>query len=425
MKLQMETRQTQQLKMTPLLQQSIHLLQLSSFELKEYIEKEALENPWIDLKDASFSSSGESMHEFAPFHKRNEQPDLHEYLVQQLAFAPFPEDEKRMVHRFIFHLNENGYMEDSQDVLAEEYGISTESAARCMSHLQSLEPHGVGAHSLKECLLLQAERFFPEETSLAVLIKDHLQDVADQNEEFLCTALGVAPSELSKCIELLRSLHPKPGLTIGTSRADVLVPDVFIKEEEGSYSISLNNQIVPTLQLNQEYRQMMKEHKEAASFLEEKYKTFLWLQKSIEQRQWTILAITEELLRRQPTLMTEGIRSLHSLTRKEVANEIGVHESTVSRAVRNKIVETPSGSFYMEELFPSRTTTGSSSSVIKHHIHTFVTNEDPERPLSDQKLVQLLTQEGLHASRRTIAKYRDALNIPASSKRKKIPLLNR
>ncbi|WP_181348108.1 RNA polymerase factor sigma-54 [Thalassobacillus sp. CUG 92003] len=422
MKLNMETKQTQHVTMTPFLQQAIHLLQLSSSELKAYIEKEALENPWIDLKEPSFTSTDNPND--TPLYQKDQQPDLYEYLLEQTAFLSIHKNEKKMIPRFILHLNEHGYMNDTLEQLAEEYDISLALAERCLTHLQQLDPPGIGASSLKESLLLQAKRVFPGDQKLTRLITDYLQEAAAHKKDDLCKVLRLTPTELNNLLGRLQSLHPKPGLLIGTSRADILVPDIFINAQEGTYSISLNNQIVPKLDMNQEYKHMMKEHKETASFLEEKYNAFLWLKRGIEQRQHTILAITEEVVRQQPTLVSLGTQSLSPLTRKEVADSLEIHESTVSRAVRNKIVETPAGTYDMEALFPSRTRNGSSSAMIKNRIRNLVMNEDPRRPLSDQKLVHLLAEEGCHASRRTIAKYRDSMHILSSSKRKKVQILN-
>ncbi|SDJ50659.1 RNA polymerase factor sigma-54 [Salimicrobium halophilum] len=422
MELALSQKQVQHLNMTPSLQQAIHLLQLSSIELKEYIEKESLENPWIDLKEPSFSSVGANQQGAAPLFQGNQKPDLHQHLQQQATFLPLPEEEKNIVTHLILHLNENGYLEETLDQIAHDYNISECSAERSLSHVQNLDPAGVGARTLKECLLLQASRYYPENEKLSRLISDHLEKTAGGEREYLCSKLSITTEELNDCLANLKSLHPKPGLQVGATNSSPLMPDVYIKEQEGAYSVSLNHQLVPKLELNQDYKRLMNEYKEAFAYLQEKYKKFTWLQKSIEQRQSTILAITQSILHHQPRMPAEGIGSLSPLTRKQVADELEIHESTVSRAVRNKIVTTPAGTYFMEELFPSSTTNGSSSAVIKHRIHQLVTKENPSSPLSDQKLVQSLGKEGLHVSRRTVAKYRDSLHILPSSKRKKAPI---
>ncbi|SIS45733.1 RNA polymerase, sigma 54 subunit, RpoN/SigL [Salimicrobium salexigens] len=420
MKLLLEMKQTNQLKMTPQLQQSLHLLQMSSQDLREYIEQEAMENPWIDLREPSYAASPPGDWNNYPLYKYEPEPCLHDYLLQQLPFLPCNEKEKKLIRHFIFHLDDNCYLQESSDDLAVEYKITGKSVENCLTLLQTLEPAGIGARTLQECLSLQARRFFPEDRELSILISRYLPYAAEEPAR-LKTLLNLDWRQLDLCLDRLKSLHPKPGLAIGSARSDVLIPDIYITKED-DYHISLNRQIVPELNMNEEYKQMMKAHKEAVSFLKEKYRTFQWLKKSVEQRQWTILAIAEEVFRCQPTMVSEGTRSLSPLTRKEVASRLGIHESTVSRAVRNKVIQTPSGTFYLEEFFPSRTKLGSSSAAIKSSLQQFIVKEDPLRPLSDQKLVHLLVRDGYHVSRRTVAKYRELLNIPPSVKRKKISL---
>ncbi|SIS64112.1 RNA polymerase factor sigma-54 [Salimicrobium flavidum] len=418
MKLEMETKQTQQPKMNVSLQQALQLLQLSAVELKEYIEKEALENPWIDLKEPSFSSSRpDTDMTDTPLFEKNQHPDLYEDLQMQTAFLDVSEEKKEIIRYFILALNEKGYLVDPLEHLADACNTPISKAEDCLHHLQSLEPAGIGARTVEECLLIQARRFFPGDKALSLLISKYLQEAAEEQRDTLCSTLSLTSRDLDRRLERLRTLHPKPGLTTGTTGADYIIPDLYIRKQGETYTVVLNKQVIPQLELNEDYKKIMKQYKETSSFLKEKRRTFQWLKRSIEQRQWTLLAIANEIIQQQPTLAIKGICSLEPLTRKEIAESLEIHESTVSRAVRNKVVETPNGTYYMEEFFPSRTKNGTSSAVIKNRIHELVKHEDPAYPLSDQKLKKLLACESLYASRRTVAKYRATLEILSSEKR--------
>jgi RNA polymerase sigma-54 factor len=294
--------------------------------------------------------------------------------------------------------------------------------------VQSFEPTGVGARDLRECLLLQLESR-PDQHPLAKeLIRNHLGDLEGRQWERVADKLGVSAREIQGAVHFITTLEPKPGRTFGTEDPRYITPDVYIVKVDDRFLVVLNDDGLPRLRISPYYRSLLANKagngREVREYLEGRMRSALWLIRSIEQRQRTLYKVADSLVKFQRKFLEEGITALRPLTLKEVAEDIGMHESTVSRVTTNKYIHTPQGLFELKYFFhrgvPATGGDTVSSLKVKDLIHKLLTAEDGARPLSDQKIVEILRREhGVEIARRTVAKYRGQLKIPSSSRRKR------
>ncbi|MFG6495561.1 RNA polymerase factor sigma-54 [Fictibacillus sp. UD] len=430
--------QSMNLVMTTELRQAIAILQVPSFELTSYLQEQALENPLIEIaepkgmfttlkksvrKNGINSRTDENQH---LEHLIIEKETLYDYLYKQSILLPIEEQDRKLFQYLLLSIDESGYLTVSAQETAARFKTTVEKCEELISLLQTLEPVGIGARDLRECLLLQLREQHLEHTLSYIIVDQHLDRLADRKMKTLASILNVTPQEVEKAADFLQTLEPRPGAAFSpVNDQSYLYPDVSVTEENGKFHISVNEQYSPILKLNDSYGSLLNGKSATSKFLDDSFQKFNWLKKALEQRRETLLNITKEIVRVQETyFLTFDKSDLIPLTLKEVADEIGVHESTVSRAVKNKVLQTTKGAVELKSFFTAKifTQDGGSASATsaKTEIKKLVDNEDKQKPLSDQMLAALLEKNsGLSISRRTVAKYREELNIPSSSKRKR------
>ena len=294
--------------------------------------------------------------------------------------------------------------------------------------IQSLDPPGVAARSLTECLRLQLKHLGLEDSPADVMVRDHLKQLQSHQYAEIGRLMGFSPEEVSQHLEVVKHLDPKPGNRYSPSKSAYILPDVFVVKEGDEYKIVLNDDGLPKLRISPTYKRML-DHKEPGSeetrnYVKDKLRSALWLLKSVDQRQRTIFKVAESIVRHQRAFLDHGITHLRPLVLRDVANDIGMHESTVSRVVANKYVHTPRGVYELRFFFHSGITSSMgeaiSSVTIKDRIRKMIGEEDASRPLSDSRIAEVLGGDGLPLARRTVAKYRDELRIPPSNLRKAV-----
>ncbi|GGB53483.1 RNA polymerase factor sigma-54 [Virgibacillus dakarensis] len=432
MELVLQQKQTLNLVMTTELRQAIQLLQYSTYELYQFLQDQQLENPLIELEEKVPD---------VPYHKpnrnnktadtfdyiANQEKGMRENLIEQMQWLDITEDERRVVHYLILNLDENGYLPLNTEEIAENSSIDKKEIDNGIKLLQQLEPVGVGARNLQECLLLQATHYYPEEPLLECVIREHLDLLANKKWNTIAKQLDVSLSEVKIVNDCLQNLDPKPCSCISNFQADYLNPDIIVEPAGNGFSVYLNDGYLPQIRLNSQYADFLTSKNEVSSYIQENYKSYQWLVNSLEQRRSTILKIVNVIVRKQYRFLMNGFQALQPLTLKEVADEINMHESTVSRATMNKVIQTPKGAYDIRSLFASKLATSDGNSAsqtkVKLLLKDIVENESKQKPFSDQKIADYFkTKKGITISRRTVAKYREELKIPSSSKRKEIDI---
>ena len=433
----LEQRQTLKMVMTTELRQAIELLQLTNYELKQFIEREAEENPFIELIEKDYvepysfsrnvvrSDDDEDVNPL-DFVTEDEQT-LDEHLLNQVNLLSIDEHQRGILRFLVLNLDENGYLTMTNEEISEFLNVTEAEVERTRQLLLTLDPLGIGARNLQESLLIQAHEKYFDDTLLHLLIENHLEDLANRKWNLIAERLQISREEVVKLFEKVRTLQPKPAMNYSTRGIHYITPDIIVDwdEAEDTFEITLNSHYIPNVRFNNEYARLLPASSELKSYVNEHYKKFNWLQQSIEQRRRTILNIMKVVLERQRNFFKEGFRALKPLTLRDVAEEIGMHESTVSRATANKIIQTPKGTFELRMLFSTviKTEEGSDASQtkVKELLKEIVDGEDKAKPLSDQKIANILKEKHqIVISRRTVAKYRDELNIPSSTRRKMV-----
>lgn len=437
MRMVIEQRQMLKMVMTTELRQAIELLQLSTYELFQFIHEQVEENPLIELVEGNqfdfilprpTSGIRSNDQEIDPLDfVVQDEKSLYDYLIEQVNVLDISETEKQILHFIILNLDEQGYLPMTNEEIHHFLQVSVADVEKSLRILHELEPLGVGARNVAECLHIQAQKLYSDDLLLHEVITHYLEKLADKKWQEIARALNISLEKVNELFEKIQTLNPKPGMNFSSRKPDYISPDIFVEldEEKGTYVVSLNQYYIPEIRFNYHYAEQLNSSKELAQYVNQYYKKYDWLQKSIEQRRETILKIMEVIIRRQRKFFEQGFKSLQPLTLKEVAEEIGVHESTVSRATANKIVQTPIGTFELRHLFSTRLATNQGSDAsqtkVKELLKEIIDREDKQKPLSDQKIADLLKEEkGIVISRRTVAKYREEMNIPSSSKRKEI-----
>jgi RNA polymerase sigma-54 factor len=418
--------QSLKLAMTKELTQAITLLQYSSLELQDFLHQQSLENPLIDFKIRPHTStirSNKIAKNPIDYIGHNE-TSLSDHLYLQLVdFDLCPED-RRVVNYIIDSLDNNGYLLTAENEIALAIGVNINKVTKAISIIHQLEPTGVGARSLQECLLLQLNQI-PNQCPLAtIVIAQYFESFANKSWKEIASALKIQVKEVQAIYDYVQQLNPRPGSQFHSNTTSYIKPDVKVEIEKGEILVSLLEEYCPKLSLNKQYYQLKDTNPEAKVYLESKYNQYLWIQKSIEQRKQTILKVMAAITRKQSSFFTRGPVFLEPLTMNDVAKELEIHESTVSRASKGKYVQTPYGTYEIKSFFSNQVNDKSpddiSSTQVKNVLKELINKENKLKPLSDQKLVSLLEQDHqIVVSRRTIAKYRDQLGIQGSSKRKR------
>ncbi len=469
---------SQQLVMTPQLQQAIKLLQLNRLELAEHVMEELLENPVLEegledldeekqRKEASQEKvevqkektqevnpeKGEGTDDINWENYLNSQqyqpvtgggfkdvdPDLPTYestltrkasltdhLHWQLQLSKFSPREMAIAERIIGNLNDDGYLQADVEVMAKKEKVTPEEVQGVLLRLQRFDPLGVGARDLRECLLIQAKTL--EDNALLVkVIEKHLKDLERKAYPAVAKACGVSLETIIEIVKRLGTLEPKPGRRFYDESAQYITPDIYVHKVKDEFVIVLNEDGLPKLRISNFYQALLRgkeSNKLTKEYVNEKLRSAVWLIRSIHQRQRTIYKVTESIVKMQRDFLEKGISALKPMVLRDVAEDIGMHESTVSRVTSNKFIHTPQGIFELKYFFNSsiRRVQGMdmASEAVKNKIKEIIQGEDMKRPYSDQELVELLRQQNIDIARRTVAKYREMLGILSSSKRKQL-----
>jgi len=466
-KLGLSTRLSQRLILTPSLQQAIKLLPLTTLELAEVLEQEVMENPLLEEVPQEQPSAEEIAQEEAKTeredilkeidvekffedylddgdHRRTrsaeipelppientltEQPDLYDHLMWQLHMSVSDEFTLEIGDAIIQNLDADGLLRASVDEIANLGPYPMEEVQKALTIIQGLDPAGVAARDLNECLRLQLRNLGLEGSPTDIMVRDHMKQLQSHQYPEIGRQMGLSPDEVSHHLEIIKRLDPKPGLKYSPDKSSYVIPDVFVVKEGDDYKIVLNDDGLPKLRISPTYRRMLdvKEvgGEETRNYVKEKLRSALWLLKSVDQRQRTIYKVSESIIRHQRGFLDSGITHLRPLVLRDVATDIGMHESTVSRVVANKYMHTPRGVYELRFFFHSGITSNMgeaiSSVTIKDKIRKRIEAEDPFRPLSDSRIAELLGSDGLPLARRTVAKYREELRIPPSNLRKSV-----
>lgn len=486
--LKQQLRMSQQLVMTPQLQLAIKLLQLSHLELESLIRSELEQNPMLEEATTSTDvedrdalqqelssierfvgevdsqptppSEGEALSNEAqneidweayldhyllspatpsnrevgeelpgPEATLSRAPSLLDHLTSQLAFLDLSEEEKRVAQLILGNLDDQGYFRlegvegDPIIPIAYEAGVSFQVAARVLAKLQTLDPPGVCARDLEECLLIQARVAGEEDTLVGRIIRCHLRDLEAKNLKAICEGVGASKEEVIEAIRIIESFDPKPARHFATEEPRYITPDVYVYKVGDDYVVQVNDDGLSKLRISNRYREALRDA-QSKGFIQDKLRSAVWLIRSIHQRQRTIQKVTESIVKFQREFLDKGVAYLKPMILKDVADDIGMHESTVSRVTTNKYVHTPQGIFELKYFFNSAiSTTGGdeiASEAVKEEIRKLVASEDPRAPYSDQKIADLLREKNIEIARRTVAKYREAMGILPSSKRKRL-----
>lgn len=458
--------QTQKLIITPELKLAITLLQYSSLELQDHIQEELLNNPALELletkekpeesdPEAETASDSSEENEFPweeyfrdmdletsvyptgkTWDRSEYQPTIEncagvsgtmlEDLLGQLRMLPLTRRQYSIAAYLAGNLDHNGYLQGELEEFTASLGATIRELEDGLHIVQKLEPAGIGCRNLQECLILQLRKLEqPPELAFEV-VNHYLPAAADCRFRYIASQLRCEDKVVEEAVEFIRTLNPKPGSIFGEGEETrYIVPDVIVENVDGNYVIMGNESNIPQLMISPFYQQMLKNgaaDEQLASFVRSKIEKAFWLIRSIEQRRLTLFKVSQQIVDIQKPFLDYGIKKLKPLTLKDVALNIGVHESTVSRATANKYIQTPRGLFPLKFFFSSGLSGAGGTDYSSHSIKTFVRElieaEDKTKPLSDQRLAELLQERGINISRRTVAKYREEISIPASYKRR-------
>ncbi|MFV0557914.1 MAG: RNA polymerase factor sigma-54 [Enterococcus sp.] len=426
-----QQKQTQKLAMTQKLQQSIQILQFSTDELLAFVEKEALENPLIEVVNTEYPLEYSKGQRSEDVDYLGQIPDntlsLFEFLIDQVHLNYRDTYLRSLVLYLIEYIDVNGFLTIDLEQAVEQTGATQIQMLDALTLIQRLDPAGVGARNLQECLMLQTERDDYAPALAYIVLEEHFENLVNRKWEQIVKILACSLVEVQQVFDYLQTLTPTPGAVFGSTEGLFIIPDLKVQVKDQHVLIQSNRKGSPEVRFQQKYFEQMARtnDSEVNEYLKEKQQNFDWLQKTILQRGDTILRVGQVIIQRQKAFFLEASRPLKPLILKEVAEELGIHESTVSRAVNGKYLETNFGIFELKTFFTqgvaNLTESGEelSTQVVKKRLQEMVNQENKQKPLSDQKLVDLLKAESIDISRRTVAKYRDTLKIPSSSKRKR------
>jgi len=350
---------------------------------------------------------------------------LVDHLLWQLQLTDFTQSEREIAANVIGNLNEDGYLQVSAEELAADLEIPEDQIEAIIARVQELDPLGVASRNLKECLLNQARVVHPEDRLLAEVISNHLHDLEKRNYQVIARSLGVGLPRIGEVVRVITEMEPRPGRAFSSSQAQYITPDVYVRNIGGEYVIQLNEDGLPRLRVSPYVRSVLSGAKrEEKEYMKERLRSAQWLIKSIHQRQRTIYRVVESIIKHQRDFLDHGISRLKPMILRDVADDIGMHESTISRVTTNKYVHTPQGTYELKFFFNSGISRvhgeDVASEMVKYKIKTIIGGENPHKPFSDQAIVNELKKQNIDIARRTVAKYREMLGILSSSRRKKI-----
>ena len=474
----------QQLVITPQLQQAIRLLQLTRLELVDLISQEMKENPLLEEleegrenaeaeeslaeksegeplpeteKTREVKGEGEGGDEFdwenyldnynlSPSYKQQssrsqegeERPSFENFLTKrttlpdhlfwQLQLSRFTEEEHKVGIYIIGNLDEDGYLKVSLEDIRSETQLSLEVVEGVLRKVQQFDPVGVAARDLKECLLIQLEQIAVRDPIAEKIISEHLSLLKNRNHPAIAKRLEVTLDRVNQAACIISKLDPKPGRAFGGDVIQEIIPDVYVIKVEGEYVVYLNDEDIPRLRVDASYKDMLTGNhfvvEADRKYIQEKMRSAFWLIRSIQQRQKTIRKVAESIVKFQREFLDKGIQFLKPLVLRDVAEDIQMHESTISRVTHNKYVHTPQGIYELKFFFNTGITSIQgetlASESVKSLLREIISKEDAKKPYSDEKLVQILKENNIHIARRTISKYREMMKILSSNERRKI-----
>ena len=482
MKPTLQLRRGQQLAMTPQLQQAIRLLQLSTLELQQEIQQAIDANPLLEQEDESdiatpdvsddedftppdsseeMAQAQENMPEELPMdttwdevysaagsttssglmnsddesvYQGETTETLQDYLLWQMRLTPFSEQDAAIALAIIDSIDESGYLSDSlndiqQAVSTEDELIEMDEIEAVLKRIQHFDPIGVAARSVQECLLIQLSQFSAGTPWLAEarqVIKDHMDLLGARDYRNLARKLQLKEAELKDVLQLIQTLEPRPGSRVMPSESTYVIPDVAVLKKNGRWVVELNPDAMPKIRINETYASMARHARNSSDsqFIRSHLQEAKWFIKSLESRNETLLKVANCIVKQQQDFFEYGEEAMKPMVLNDVAEEVEMHESTISRVTTQKYMHTPRGIFELKYFFSSHVNTDSggecSSTAIRALIKKLVAAENPAKPLSDSKIADLLTEQGIMVARRTIAKYRESLSIPPSSQRKRL-----
>lgn len=485
-------RLSQQLVMTPQLQQAIKLLQLTRIELQEVVTQELMENPILEehaeaegeaapeaekVIEPTHDPEGEQIRDeeaFAQQKPAEEQvvagkddfnwdsyieefnsnagtlpsmkevnedlpsfenaltktTSLEEHLLWQLSMVELKPEERRLGELIIGNLTDDGYLNADLAELARETGMELEDAEEFLKIVQNFDPLGVASRDLRECLLIQARLMNPRQPLVEKIIDTHLGELERKNYQAISRALQIPIEKVIESTKLIMEFEPKPGRSFASSDTQYISPDIYVYKVGDEFMIVLNEDGMPKLRISPYYKNILSSaqkdgNKVTKEYVQDKLRSAVWLIRSIHNRQKTIYKVTDAIVKRQREFFEHGVQQLKPMILKDIANDIGMHESTISRVTTNKYVHTPVGIFELKYFFNSSIGAADggdslASEAVKEKIRQLIQKEDPKNPVSDQKIVEILKGDNIDIARRTVAKYRDVLGILSSGKRKKV-----
>ena len=472
--LRQQLKLTQQLIMTPQLQMAIKLLQLSRLELMDAIQQEMEQNPALeelqetvskDQLDPSaqellavpektkevtidekisgdidwsnyideynspgrirFESEDRETPQYEAFISHKE--SLSDHLLWQLLMASPSPEEKQIGSLIIGNLDKDGYLQSSVEDLAQQGGVEPDDIEEVLFLLQSFDPVGVCARDLTDCLLIQARALGLKDTLVTRIISNHLNHLENKNYKAICRALKVSLEEVIAAVNIITGMEPKPGRQFSSDEPQYITPDIYVYKNENDFVIVINDDGLPKLRVNSFYKQAIMRGGDvtgnARDYIQDKLRSAAWLIRSIHQRQKTIYKVMSSILKYQRDFFDKGITHLKPMVLRDVAEDIGMHESTISRVTTNKYAYTPQGIFELKYFFNSsiRRVHGEAiaSASVQEKIRRLIESEDPHKPYSDSKMAQILKAENIDIARRTVAKYREMMGVLPSNKRKR------
>ncbi len=473
--LRQQIKLSQQLVMTPQLQQAIKLLQLSRMELLEAINQEIEENPTLEEEtqeevtaseelELQESSSHEEVYEDVeikeniredfdwegyldeyssgspvvvehdpnqeqtPYdHRLTPSTTLEDHLTWQLRFSDMTDREKEIGAFILGNLNVSGYLDATMEEISEMAQATEDEVKSVLKKIQQFDPVGVASRSPKECLLIQARHLHPENKLVLQIIEHHLHDLENKNYQALVRSLKQSPQDIKAAIDIILTLDPHPGSAYNTESVEYVSPDIYVLKVDGELVVVLNEDGMPKLRVSSYYKEALAQDTplppETKDYIQNKLRSAAWLIKSIHQRQRTLYKVSESIVKLQGEFFEKGVSHLKPMVLRDVAEDVGMHESTISRVTSNKYMHTPHGIFELKYFFNSSINSvygeAVASESVKERIRRIIKEEPPKKPFSDKDIVLMLKKENIDVARRTVAKYREMMGILPSSKRKK------
>ncbi|EFS0878825.1 RNA polymerase factor sigma-54 [Shigella flexneri] len=476
MKQGLQLRLSQQLAMTPQLQQAIRLLQLSTLELQQELQQALESNPLleqidtheeIDTRetqdsetldtadaleqkempeelplDASWDTiytagtpsgtSGDYIDDELPVYQGETTQTLQDYLMWQVELTPFSDTDRAIATSIVDAVDETGYLTVPLEDILESMGdeeIDIDEVEAVLKRIQRFDPVGVAAKDLRDCLLIQLSQFdktTPWLEEARLIISDHLDLLANHDFRTLMRVTRLKEDVLKEAVNLIQSLDPRPGQSIQTGEPEYVIPDVLVRKHNGHWTVELNSDSIPRLQINQHYASMCNNARNdgGSQFIRSNLQDAKWLIKSLESRNDTLLRVSRCIVEQQQAFFEQGEEYMKPMVLADIAQAVEMHESTISRVTTQKYLHSPRGIFELKYFFSSHVNTEgggeASSTAIRALVKKLIAAENPAKPLSDSKLTSLLSEQGIMVARRTVAKYRESLSIPPSNQRKQL-----